>query len=878
MKPANVMLASSGAVKILDFGLAKLFQPEPSTGDAEAPTAEAMTAHGLLLGTPAYMSPEQAEGRPLDARSDVFSFGALLYELLTGRRAFEGKTALSLVTSILRDTPPPPRSLRPEIAPRLEAIVSRCLQKDPAARYPSAEALVHDLEAARAAGEKPRRSRAAWLVSAVLLLVVAAVVAWWWRREARERWARREALPEMQRLVDADEVSAAFRIAETVKPILRGDPAFERLWADITVTSMSLKTDPAGAEVRVKPYDAPDGEWRTVGRTPIEGLELARGYTRFRLEKPGFEPVDLAFAPMALARQRPFRLVRQADAPAGMVLVPGGPFKFRSAPQVELADFWLDRYEVTNRQFAEFVNAGGYRRRELWKHPFVRAGKTLSFDEAMALFRDGTGRPGPSTWELGGFPEGRGEYPVAGVSWYEAAAYAEFAGKSLPTFHHWYRAADLTRFSDILRFSNFGNQGPRPVGQQPSLTSYGNYDMAGNVREWVWNSDGERRYTLGGAWSDPTYLYTGPDALDPMDRGAILGIRCARYETAPPPAAFEPLYNVVRDATLVRPADDATFAIYRRLIEYDPLDLDARVESVDERPEHWRVEKVSFAAAYGGERIPALLFLPKNARPPFQTVIYCPPGSALFLPSIDKVGGRDFDFLVRSGRAVLFPVYQQTYQRRRQLKFGPNVVRQVLTQRTLDIRRALDYLDGRADVDHGRVAYYALSMGADLGAMVGSVETRLRTLVLVATGLDEELPPDVDAFNFAPRVRVPVLMINGRYDFTAPYQTSQVPLFRLLGTPDKDKRHAVFESGHVPPWPDVVRETLDWLDRYLGPVATAGDAAATASGAATTGGGRALAFRDLAPDALAGNRPPAPLRPPARGRRGRRACRGPPAS
>ena len=172
VKPANVMLASSGAVKILDFGLAKLFQPEPSTGDAEAPTAEAMTAHGLLLGTPAYMSPEQAEGRPLDARSDVFSFGALLYELLTGRRAFEGKTALSLVTSILRDTPPPPRSLRPEIASRLEAIVNRCLQKDPAARYPSAEALVHDLEAARAAGEKPRRSRAAWLVSAVLLLVV----------------------------------------------------------------------------------------------------------------------------------------------------------------------------------------------------------------------------------------------------------------------------------------------------------------------------------------------------------------------------------------------------------------------------------------------------------------------------------------------------------------------------------------------------------------------------------------------------------------------------------------------------------------------------------------------------------------------------------
>ena len=74
--------------------------------------------------------------------------------------------------------------------------------------------------------------------------------------------------------------------------------------------------------------------------------------------------------------------------------------------------------------------------------------------------------------------------------------------------------------------------------------------------------------------------------------------------------------------------------------------------------------------------------------------------------------------------------------------------------------------------------------------------------------------------NFAPHVHVPVLMVNGRYDFASPFETSQVPLFRLLGTPERDKKHVVFDSGHVPPWPDVVRETLDWLDRYLGPVAS----------------------------------------------------------
>ena len=111
-------------------------------------------------------------------------------------------------------------------------------------------------------------------------------------------------------------------------------------------------------------------------------------------------------------------------------------------------------------------------------------------------------------------------------------------------------------------------------------------------------------------------------------------------------------------------------------------------------------------------------------------------------------------------------------------------------------------------------------MGAEEGTIVGAVEHRLRTLVLVAAGLDDGRPPEVDGVNFASRVRVPVLMVNGRHDFSAPFETNQMPLFRLLGSPAKDKKHVVFESGHVPPWPDVVRETLDWLDRFLGPVAT----------------------------------------------------------
>jgi len=147
LKPGNIMVTESGLVKILDFGLAKLVAPE-STGDPDATVANnPLTIEGSILGTVAYMSPEQAQGKKVDARSDIFAFGAVLYEMATGQRAFAGAHAVSTLTAVLRDEARPMPEIAPDVPPELDALIQKCLRKDPADRWQTTREIYDELSA-----------------------------------------------------------------------------------------------------------------------------------------------------------------------------------------------------------------------------------------------------------------------------------------------------------------------------------------------------------------------------------------------------------------------------------------------------------------------------------------------------------------------------------------------------------------------------------------------------------------------------------------------------------------------------------------------------------------------------------------------------------
>ena len=882
IKPSNVMVTmhdDKPVPKVIDFGIAK-------ATNQRLTEKTVFTRYAHFIGTPAYMSPEQAQmsGLDVDTRTDIYSLGVLLYELLAGATPFDAdklrEAGYTEIQRIICETDPlkpstrlgtlgqtltdvaqyrqaNPKSLRKLLKGDLDWIVMKCLEKDRIRRYETAHALTEDIE--RHLRDEPilasspglayraqkfwHRHRSHITTAAVIMVLLTGLIitAWMYLRSVNARrvqWAKSVALPEIVKLIEQQDYRAAFSLAQRARQYIPKDPALTELWPRIC-REYSITTTPVGASIFCREYSATDAPWEYLGQSPLEKVTLARCMFRWKIEKEDFATHECVVDDSFDVR------LRKKGLAGNMVWISAGIVNIHTSSNVEnttveAPPYLIDKYEVTNEQFKRFVDQGGYANREYWSESqFLREGRNISWEQAISEFVDKTGHLGPSTWEEGTYPEGQGKHPVSGVSWFEADAYARFTGKSLPTVHHWQQAGCLDESLVIVPFSNFDIAGTAPVGSHAGMGHTGLYDMAGNVKEWCFNAVGDsdrQRNILGGGAGEPTYMFTGRDFRSPWDRSPLNGFRCVQY-----PQGEESLARVLlspvepypsRDLSNLVPFSDDEFQTLKVQYKYDRTPLNTVIEETDDSSHFWCREKITFDAAYGGERVIAYLFLPKARNQPYQTIIYFPGVGAVYDESFGSLPHRDHtEYVIMSGRALLFPIYKGTYERSTErgrvwtvasIAQTPLAYRDWIIQMAKDLSRCIDYLETRDDIDSERIAYYGTSWGAELGPIMLAVEDRLDTGIFAVGGITPiDWPRSVDMALYAQRVTTPVLMVNGREDAIMPLKTSQVPMYELLGTDDQHKKHKLYPGGHGLFGlfnKQILKDVLDWLDLYLGPV------------------------------------------------------------
>src|SRR3984957_6333565 len=361
LKPGNIILTEGGAM-LLDFGLAKYERPVVSAEE----TLTGLTGDVQVIGTLPYMSPEQLHGQRVDARSDIFAFGAVLYEMFTGEKAFERKSRSETLIAVERKEPIPLDQFIKDVPNALDRIIRCCLRKRPEERYASMIEVEQELKdcseliSQSASGVNPgvlfRQSRQPHVAvpALIILLALMSLIAWGIHHSSKVRWAREQALPQIGKLIERGETGDAYALAVQAERYIPADPPLASFWPDIS-WSDSILTSPPGASVYRRNYKSPNAQWEFVGLSPILKGRFPAVDSSWKFELQGYTTLERATFPTGPIM---VALDKDGKAPSGMVPVEfvesdllhpwgiAGIAGFQALPAVRVRKYWIDKFEV----------------------------------------------------------------------------------------------------------------------------------------------------------------------------------------------------------------------------------------------------------------------------------------------------------------------------------------------------------------------------------------------------------------------------------------------------------------------------------------------------------------------------------------------------
>ena len=638
-------------------------------------------------------------------------------------------------------------------------------------------------------------------------------------------------LPEFLQLIKEGKSGAAYYAG---KKLLENDPNNKVVIDGLKTitTTVDLMTVSPNIDVYLQLSET-DDKWELIGKTPINKTSLPNGTVKLKfIDAKKNEFIVTAGTYFISTGENIFELPNSMPDTSTMALVIGGKTNIflaglDSRPAVTFSPYLIDKNEVTNQEYKKFVDADDYKIATFWSIPKVVNGKPFTFDQAQKLFIDKTGFAGPASWSNGTYPDGKANFPVSGISWYEADAYAKFMKKRLPSVHQWAKAATPSRSGLICPVSNFSKSETHEVPYSKIQSGYGLNDVAGNVREWCANAtkdDLSEKAILGGGYDDDPYTFNDYYGQDVFNRNSSNGIRLVKDLTT----NNENLYTEVikkpfRDFMKLPKISKEIFDIYKRQFDYEAGPLDIKILKTDNSDPDYTYELIEYNAAYNNERMSGVLFKPKNVKGKIPSIIFFPGSNVIHTSEIEKVTisqmSRSF---IKFGYAFFYPIYKGTINRQDALKSDyadkTDFYKDHVIMWGKDMKRSIDVIESRADLDASNLMYFGVSWGGEMANIMIPIEPRIKRAVLLVAGLIfEEAKPEVEAASYTPFIKVPILMLNGKYDYFFPSETSQKPMFELIGTNKNDKYWYLYESSHTVPLDEFTKKVKIFLDKYSKP-------------------------------------------------------------